>query len=117
VLFDVFTWELPSGGVEVGHAPLEMAQIELQQEMRVGAKKMVEIGRVQTANARLTELQYVFIGSELTDEAQDADANEEFERVWLDLKEVRRMVLAGEIVDGITLYALYLYELQLKTNV
>lgn len=115
VLFDEFTWELPAGGLEDGQSPLEMAQLELQQEMRVGSKDLVEIGGVQTANARLTELMYVFIASELTDEAQEADENEEFERVWLDLKEVRRMVLAGEIVDGITLYALYLYELHMKT--
>jgi 8-oxo-dGTP pyrophosphatase MutT (NUDIX family) len=97
--------ELPAGGLPEGTAPLEQAKRELAEEARCGASRWEEIGRFASWNGVTNEICRLFLATGLAPADAAPDRTEEFELLRPTWPEVRRMIEANEIFDGMTLAA------------
>lgn len=100
--------ELPRGFAKKGLTPEENIREELAEEMNAEVTSLVRLGAVRADTGLAAGYADVFLA-----EVASADARVGHEGirelVWLEEKELYRMIAAGEITDGFTLSALSLY--------
>lgn len=110
---DSWSWEFPAGHME--HANIESAAIaELEEETGLRAKRLVKIGEFAIAPGHNTQICHTFVATELTSGTQHLEAAEKGMQVKsVTLAELNEMILKHEIVDGLTLTSLKLFELYL----
>ena len=107
---DEIMWQLPGGGMESGESIEAAALRELSEESNITAALTKVIGFFYTNNRRSDQKQYVVVCKDLKDEPGTADQEEFIESKWLSLKEINKLVIAGEIVNMNLLAALHLFE-------
>jgi 8-oxo-dGTP pyrophosphatase MutT (NUDIX family) len=110
---DTPSLEVPAGSVDPGERPLDAARRELAEETGLSATSWRQVGLLHPANGLLAEDDYVFVASELTEQAADggnrAQAAEGITEVrFVGLGEALAMGCSGEITDGQTVAALAL---------
>lgn len=105
---EVMLLELPAGTLEDGEAPEVCAQRELREEIGMGAGELVLIGEYYSAPGYSTEYMYLFLGRSLTPDRLETDPDEYLSVERIPLKEVYRMLHAGELRDAKTVAALAL---------
>ena len=100
--------ELPRGFAKKGLTAEENIREELAEEMNAEVTDLVRLGAVRADTGLAAGYADVFLA-----EVASADARVGHEGirelVWLEEKELYRMIAAGEITDGFTLSALSLY--------
>ena len=99
------TWEMPTGGIHVGESIEAAAQRELSEESGYRAGRLTRISTFHTSKSVMDETAHLFIGEELTKLERPPDETEFIEVRAFPFTEALRMVLQGEIVDGMTIIA------------
>ena len=103
------TWEMPTGGSHAGESTEEAAQRELAEEIGYRAGRLVPVSTYHTSKSVMDETAHLFLAEELVKlERQPRDETEFIEVRPFSFREVLQMVLAGEIVDGMTIIAVLL---------
>jgi len=102
------TWEMPTGGVHAGESLEEAAQRELAEEIGYRAGRLTSISTYHTSKSVLDETAHLFLGEGMERLALPPDETEFIEVRTFPFAEVLRMVLAGEILDGMTIIAVLL---------
>jgi 8-oxo-dGTP pyrophosphatase MutT (NUDIX family) len=107
-LVDRHVWAIPSGGAERSENPADAAARELLEETGHGAATLTELIRYFPSYGAGNQ-EFILFEARVADTAPTGfDRNEVIERRWFPQAEVRRMALAGEIVDGLSLVPLLL---------
>ena len=100
------TWEMPTGGVRPGESLEEAADRELQEEAGYAAGRLTKIVAYHTSKSVLDETAHLFLAEELQPvHNQPADETEFIEPQVFPFATLLRMVMAGEILDSMTVIA------------
>lgn len=102
------TWEMPTGGVHPGESVEEAAQRELAEEIGHRAGRLIPLGRYHTSKSVMDETAHLFLAEELAGVTLPHDETEFITVRPFPFPEVLQMVLAGEIVDSMTIIAVLL---------
>lgn len=102
------TWEMPTGGVHAGESIEAAAQRELAEETGYRAGRLIPVSTYHTSKSVMDETAHLFIGEDLVKLERTPDETEFIEVRPFPFHEVLRMVLEGEIVDGMTIIAVLL---------
>ena len=102
--------ELPAGLIESDDAPIASAQRELREETGFAAAELTELGHFYAAPGGMTECLYAFLGTGLTHDPLDPDADERIELVRMGFREAVEMARAGGFHDAKTIASLLLAE-------
>lgn len=102
------TWEMPTGGVHAGESLEGAAQRELAEEIGYRAGRLTPISTYHTSKSVLDETAHLFLGEGMERLALPPDETEFIEVRTFPFAEVLRMVLAGEILDSMTIIAVLL---------
>jgi ADP-ribose pyrophosphatase len=111
---DQFSWELPRGAIDPGETFIQAAMRELKEEtsFKSKEKQLTHIGftapDTTLANNKMPIFHAQLKASDETKEELDSEISE---YVFVSKKELSKWVL-DNVVDGITLSALYIYQLQ-----
>jgi ADP-ribose pyrophosphatase len=103
------TVEFPAGLVEPGEDPREAAARELAEETGYRAASLRLIGQVAPNPAFMSNCCTTFCAEGLTAGPRRPDPLEELEVLEIGLEEVRAGLGAGELVNSMTIVALYWY--------
>jgi 8-oxo-dGTP pyrophosphatase MutT (NUDIX family) len=102
---DIYSWEIPEGGVPAGETALDGARRELREETGVEASDWRELARVHLSNSVTDELAILFLAIGLTHGIATPDGTEDLAIRWLPFEDVLAMTLDGEISDAMTVVA------------
>ena len=100
--------ELPRGFAKKGLTPEENIREELAEEMNAQVTGLVRLGSVRADTGLAAGYADVFLAEVASARVQVGHEGIR-ELIWLEEKELYRMIAAGEITDGFTLSALSLY--------
>jgi ADP-ribose pyrophosphatase len=99
------TWEMPTGGVNVGEAIEGAAQRELAEETGYQAGRLAHVSTYHTSKSVMDETAHLYLGTELIQAESLPDETEFIEVRPFPFTEVLGMVLDGDIVDSMTIIA------------
>lgn len=94
--------ETVQGGTEEGEEPSRAARRELKEELGIEAEEWTDLGLVDAITSQVYAPAHVFLARGLTFGASDTESTESLEPVKVKLDEAVRMVLDGEITQGIS---------------
>lgn len=97
------TWEMPTGGVHAGETIEAAAERELTEETGYSAGGLTHVSTYHTSKSVMDETGHLFLGKDLTKAESLPDETEFIEVRPFPFAEVISMVLAGEIVDSMTI--------------
>jgi len=101
--FGAYSWEVPEGGVPKDEDILAGIQRELAEEAGLQARHWRHVLRMQLSNSSSNEVAYGFIAWDLSPtDAHHADDTEDLARARVPFREALGAVIAGHIVDAIT---------------
>jgi len=99
--------ETPAGKLEPGEDPLECAKRELEEETGYTAREWKHVNSFFTSPGFANELLHAYVATDLTQTAQNLDADEFLDVLEADRAEAERLIADGEIYDAKTLVLLY----------
>ncbi len=98
--------EAPAGKIEKGEDPLLTAARELKEETGYTAGKIEHLSSFYSSIGYSTEVIHLYFAEDLTPGETEFDDNEAIDIVEIDLAELKKMVLSGEVEDGKTIAAI-----------
>ncbi len=112
-----WNWELPGGGGDNEHH-VEASKRELQEETGITATDWQLLGKTRVCNGFMTEKMYSLLAQSLTfgEKALSDDTEMVREGRFFSQTTIRKMVASGEINDGQSLAALYLFDTWQRNN-
>ena len=113
---DTFSWEFPAGHME--HDKIEAtARAELEEETGLKAGQLVEIGTFAIGPSHLTQICHTFVATDLKSGTQNLEPAEKGMQVKaVTPDELNTMIINHDIIDGLTLSSLKLFELYLTSK-
>ena len=102
-----YIYEAPAGTMEPGEDPLKCAHRELEEETGYIAGEMIHLGKTYLLPAYSDELTYVYLARKLKQASQDLDTDEIIDVHRLPLNQVLDMIASGEIIDALSILAIY----------
>lgn len=99
-------WELPAGKLD-GGTPLDNARRELAEEAGVVAASWWSLGRYFSSPGVFTEVVHLFLARDLAPCAAQPEPDEVLSVSWVPLATACERAIAGEIIDGKTVVALW----------
>ena len=102
------TWEMPTGGVHAGESIEEAAQRELAEEIGHRAGRLMPLGSYHTSKSVMDETAHLFLAEDIAGPPLPRDETEFITVRPFPFHEALQMVLAGEIVDSMTIIAVLL---------
>ncbi len=103
-------WELPAGSVDEGETPLECARRELKEETGCRAKAWKKLVNFYPSPGFVAEKMTVYLATGLTQGEAAPMEDERIEVRWFAAKEVKKMILDGEIIDAKTIIGYFLWK-------
>jgi ADP-ribose pyrophosphatase len=103
--------ELPAGTLGAGEDPAECARRECREEIGLAPATLERLGGFFLAPGYSTEYTHIFLATGLTPAPLPADEDEDLRVENLTLAQIDALIRSGELHDGKTLAALYLYRL------
>ncbi len=100
-----YSWEIPEGGGNKNLSPLESAKRELLEETGIEAKEWIPLIETHLSNSATDEFAIIYIARNLSFQNSNPEETEELRVKKLPFDEVYKMVMKGEITDGITMLA------------
>jgi 8-oxo-dGTP pyrophosphatase MutT (NUDIX family) len=107
-----YSWEIPRGGSEGAEAEtmLEVARRELREEVGIEAAEWRGLGAVDACNGITTDVQHLFLATELRETEPSQEGVEEIIARWHPFREAVEMVLRGEITEVCSIAAILLVD-------
>lgn len=102
------TWEMPTGGVHTGESLETAAQRELGEEIGYRAGRLSRLCTYHTSKSVIDETAHLYVADGLTPALTPPDETEFIDVRPFPFDEALGMVLAGEIVDSMTIIAMLL---------
>jgi 8-oxo-dGDP phosphatase len=106
VITDRQGWELPAGRVDPDESVDAAARRELLEETGHVATSWATLGTYHPANGSSNEVFHVRVARELVHQSDTTDRNETLGLRWFTVPEIRQMVQANAIYDGLSLTGL-----------
>jgi 8-oxo-dGTP pyrophosphatase MutT (NUDIX family) len=103
---DTWGWEIPAGAIDPGEAAADGARREALEESGWEPVTLTPLCRFHPANGVLDQAFHIFTSTDAVHRGEPEDPNEAARIEWVPVDEVRRLLLDGEIVDGLTLGAI-----------
>lgn len=100
--------ELPAGTLSPGEDPLACAERECREEIGLRPGRLRELGAMFLAPGYSSELNHVFLATDLTPDPLSQDPDESIELVHLGPVELKKRLGGGEVKDAKTLAGLLL---------
>ena len=94
--------EVVQGGTEEGEEPLPAARRELKEELGIEAEEWTDLGLVDAITSQVYSPARVFLARGLTFGEPDTESTESLKPVKVKFDEAVRMVMDGEITQGIS---------------
>jgi ADP-ribose pyrophosphatase len=95
--------EIPAGTLEPDEAPDTTARRELAEEVGLAAARWERGATFYTAPGFCDERMHLYLATELSATAAEADADEILEPTWLTLDEAREAISRGDVRDAKTI--------------
>jgi 8-oxo-dGTP pyrophosphatase MutT (NUDIX family) len=102
---DVYSWEIPEGGVPTGESPQDGARRELREETGIEASDWSELARCHLSNSVSDEEAVLYLATGLTQGVATPEGTESLAVRWLPFDEVLAMTMDGRISDVMTVVA------------
>lgn len=103
---DSWGWEIPAGGADRGEDLAEAARREALEETGWEPQTVTPLCRFHPANGLLDQSFHIFVTTDAVHRGAPTDPNEAARIAWVAVDEVRRLLLGGEITDGLSFGAL-----------
>ena len=108
--------ELPAGTMDEGEKPLDCALREIREETGMAAGKMEHLGSIYLAPGYSSELNHIFLATDLTDSPLQMDDDEFLNSQKIPLADIPGLAAGGQLQDSKSLAALYLAIDKLSTG-
>ena len=114
---DKSSLEIPGGMADLNENPMEAAIRELKEETGYEAKEVIEIGRVESNPAIMSNHTYTYLAldSEQSSE-QNLDGMEDIEIIRKHINEIPDLIRNGVIEHALVVSAFYFYNLYLTND-
>ena len=114
---DKSSLEIPGGMADLNENPMEAAIRELKEETGYEAKEVIEIGRVESNPAIMSNHTYTYLAldSEQSSE-QNLDGTEDIEIIRKHINEIPDLIRNGVIEHALVVSAFYFYNLYLSND-
>jgi ADP-ribose pyrophosphatase len=96
---DVYSWEIPMGGVPRSHGLLAGAQRELKEETGLAAARWELLLECHVSNSITDEVGVVYVAQELTEGEPEFDDTEDLQVQRLPFSDALKMAVSGDITD------------------
>ena len=94
--------EVVQGGTEEGEAPSEAARRGLKEELGVEAEELTDLGLVDAVTSQVYAPAQIFLARGLSFGETERESTEDLQTVRVKFEEAVRMVMDGEITQGIS---------------
>ena len=101
-----YSWEIPEGGGDPSHTPLEAARRELKEETGLIAHEWTALGRCHLSNSVSDEEGFLFLARNLEQQEAELEETEDILVQKLPFAEALNMIERGEITDSLSIIAL-----------
>ena len=99
---DTWGWEIPAGRIEAGETPEQAAVRETLEETGWRPGPLTRVGSYAPSNGTSDQIFHVFTAAGAC-VGDPTDIGESERIAWLPVDEVRRLIVANELTDGLTL--------------
>lgn len=99
-------WEIPAGGIDPGETAAEAARREALEESGWEPLDPEPLCTFHPANGVVDQAFHIFLARRNVGRGEPTDPNEAARVEWIDVHDVRRLLLTGEITDGMTFGAI-----------
>jgi 8-oxo-dGTP pyrophosphatase MutT (NUDIX family) len=103
---DTWGWEIPAGRIEAGESPEQAAVRETLEETGWRPGPLTRVGSYAPSNGTSDQIFHVFTAAGAVHVGDPTDIGESERIAWLPVDEVRRLIVANELTDGLTLTSL-----------
>jgi ADP-ribose pyrophosphatase len=110
--YDEIIYEIPAGKLEKNEDPYVAAKRELEEETGNVADTLEPLGIIYPTCGYSNEKIYLYLALNIKPGKMNLDEDEVIESVYLDLSEVKKLILKNEIKDAKTICAISNYLLK-----
>ena len=105
-----FVLEIPAGVLEQGEDPAVCAKRELEEETGVIANEVVPMTKLYLAVGYATEVHHIYLARGLSKGVQNLDEGEDLEIVYMDIDEMTKWFISGDVIDSKTIAGVLAYK-------
>lgn len=102
-IIDQFVWAIPSGGSEGNEDPRVAAERELEEETGYRAEQLTRIHSYFPSYGCGNQEFHLFLAEGIHSSPERFDRNEVLEVRWFPIREIKEMILAEHMVDGLSI--------------
>ncbi len=108
---EMYSWEIIQGGTDKDEEPIVACKRELQEEAGLIAKEWTPLGgEIHLSNCVSSEKGYAYVAEGLSETQASPDGTEVLQIKKVPFAEALRMAQCGEIVDAMSIIAIFLTE-------